>query len=225
MNGKIYVCTMTRKDAAELGMEGAYWESYNQNTECASAISKAISEGYDGCSIKADCAKEIIDRFGFQRVDFVLAYTISYLSFDGRISPANKEWAKENCILLVRCHAGLLDIFTDKVKAEQKSSFFTEGQWQELEGKNLEGRLLVLDIAQVRRNRPTADRQMFYCTEDCGDEVVGFFLKDKCGGRFQRSDFLGELKPEFTPAWVPDALEDMDCSPGQRQDAGMKMDF
>ncbi len=89
----------------------------------------------------------------------------------------------------------------------------------------MEGRLLLLDIARVRDRYPTAGWQMFYCTEDTGDEVVGVFLKDNSMACFQRGDFLGELKPECVPAWVPDALEDMGCSTGQLQDMGMKMDF
>ena len=105
------------------------------------------------------------------------------------------------------------------------TGFFTEGQWQEPENEDFEGRLLLLDIARVRERYPTADCQMFYCMEDTGTEVIGFFLKDNSMDCFQHSDFLGELKPEFTPAWVPDALEDMGCSPGQLQDMGMRMNF
>ena len=74
MNGKIYVCRLSRNQAAELGMEETYWESYRQNEECAKAIEKAIAENYDGQRLKAGCAKEVIDRFGYERVDFVLAH-------------------------------------------------------------------------------------------------------------------------------------------------------
>ena len=55
--------------------------------------------------------------------------------------------------------------------------------------------------------------------------MAGVLLKDNSMVCFQRGDFLGELKPECAPAWVPDALEDMGCSPGQLQDMGMRMDF
>ena len=76
MNGKIYVCQMSRDEAAEFGMEGAYWESYRRNGECAAAIKKAITEHYDGWNLGDGCAKEVIDKFGFERVDFLLAYNI-----------------------------------------------------------------------------------------------------------------------------------------------------
>lgn len=66
---------------------------------------------------------------------------------------------------------------------------------------------------------------MFYCTEDTGDEVVGIFLKDDSVGHFRHSDFLGELKPEYTPSWVPDALIDLDCVPDNEQETGMDMKF
>ncbi len=234
MNGKIYVCTLSRNQAAELGMEEAYWESYRRNEKCAGAVKKAISEHYDGWNLKDGCAKKVIGRFGYERVDFVLAYNIRQLSHDGRISPKNKEWAERISVplptgfkgsWLIQSHPGLLDLFIKQVRSEQETGFFTEGQWQEPENEDFEGRLLLLDIARVRERYPTADCQMFYCMEDTGTEVIGFFLKDNSMDCFQHSDFLGELKPEFTPAWVPDALEDMGCSPGQLQDMGMRMNF
>jgi len=42
---------------------------------------------------------------------------------------------------------------------------------------------------------------------------------------FRHSDFLGELKPEYVPSWVPDALADLGCVPEQEQETGMGMDF
>ncbi len=94
MNGKIYVCHLSRKEAAELGMEEAYWESYRRNEECASAVKKAIAEHYDGWNLEDGCAKEVIDRFGYERVDFILAYNIRQMVHDGRVSQKNKEWAE-----------------------------------------------------------------------------------------------------------------------------------
>ncbi len=234
MNGKIYVCQMSRNEAAELGMEEVYWESYRRNKECASAVKKAIAEHYDGWNLKDGCAKEVIDRFGYERVDFILAYNIRQMAHDGRISQKNKEWADGICVplstgfkgnWLIQSHPGLLDLFIKQARSEQETGFFVEGQWREPEGRDLEGHLLLLDIAQVRERYPTADWQIFYCTEDAGDEVAGVLLKDNSMVCFQRGDFLGELKPECAPAWVPDALEDMGCSPGQLQDMGMRMDF
>lgn len=232
MNGKIYVCRLSRNQAAEIGMEETYWESYRQNEECAGAIKKAINENYDGRKLKEGCAKEVIDRFGYERVNFVLAQNIRHMMHDGRISRRSKEWAegisapvstgfKENW--LIQIHPGLLDLFSRQTESEQVTGFFTEGQWQELGNEDFEGRLLILDITRVQERYPTADCQMFYCTEDTGAEVTGFFLRDKSMECFQHSDFLEELKPEFTPAWVFDALEDAGCS--TEQDTGMKMDF
>ncbi len=234
MNGKIYVCRLSRNQAAELGMEETYWESYRQNEECAKAIEKAIAENYDGQRLKAGCAKEVIDRFGYERVDFVLAHSIRHMMHDGRISQRSKEWAegiiaptstdfKENW--LIQSHPGLLALFSKQTESEQKIGFFTEGHWQEPGSEDFEGRLLILDITRVQERYPTADCQMFYCTEDTGTEVIGFFLRDKSMECFRHSDFLGELKPEYVPSWVPDALADLGCVPEQEQETGMGMDF
>lgn len=233
MNGKIYVCRLSRNQAAELDMEETYWESCRQNEECARAIEKAINENYDGQRLNAGCAKEVLDRFGYERVDYVLAHNIRRMMHDGRISRRSIEWAEGIAPMstdfkedwLIQSHPVLLVLFSKQTESEQKTGFFTEGQWKELGSEDFEGRLLILDITRVQERYPTADCQMFYCTEDTRTEVIGFFLRDNNMECFQHSDFLGELKPEFIPAWVHDALEDMDCSLGQRQDAGMKMDF
>ena len=127
MNGKIYVCRLSRNKAAEIGMEETDWESYRQNEECAGAIKKAINENYDGRKLKEGCAKEVIDRFGYERVNFVLAQNIRHMMHDGRISRRSKEWAegisapvstgfKENW--LIQIHPGLLDLFSRQTESE-----------------------------------------------------------------------------------------------------------
>lgn len=235
MNGKIYVCVLSYDEAAELGAEDAYRESNRKNAECARAIGKTIAENYDGYSLNADCAKEVLDRFGFNRVDFVLAYNIRHLSYDGRISSENKEWTEKNggapLLInfkgdwLIQGHPGLLDIFTDLVRKHQEQDLFPKEACFDLGDGSLEERLLVLDIEKLRESCPTADYQMLYCAEDTGEEVLGVFLKNGSAGYFQRSDFLGELKPEYTPSWVPDALIDLDCVPDNEQETGMDMKF
>ena len=234
MNGKIYVCVLSYDEAVELGAEDAYRESNRKNAECAKTIGEAISENYDGYSLNADCAKRVLDQYGFDRVDFVLSCNIRQLSYDGRISKDNKDWAQENTVplsdgfktsWLIHSHPGLLDIFTDLGRKHQEQDLFPKEACFDLDDGSLEERLLVLDIEKLRESCPTADYQMLYCAEDTGEEVLGVFLKNGSAGYFQRSDFLGELKPEYTPSWVPDALIDLDCVSDNEQETGMDMKF
>ena len=50
-------------------------DSYKENCDCARAIERAIADHYHD-NILADGTKDIIDRYGFDRVNWVLANTL-----------------------------------------------------------------------------------------------------------------------------------------------------
>ena len=82
------------QEAQKLNEVDLWRESYKENCTCARAIEQCIDENYADNRLNTDAAKGIIDRFGFNRVNWVLANTIQRKDFDGRISQTNKEWAK-----------------------------------------------------------------------------------------------------------------------------------
>ena len=53
--------------------EVALWRaSHLENTACKQAIEEAIRKGFDGMHLSTDCAKSVIDQYGYKRVGFVL---------------------------------------------------------------------------------------------------------------------------------------------------------
>ena len=106
------------KEAAEWDEKDEWRESYLENCDCARAIERAIDEHYDGQRLKS-CAQEVIDRYGFDRVNFVLAATVHQGTHDGRYSEDNKNWAKRFSVMdkentwqyHVRSHPGLVNLF------------------------------------------------------------------------------------------------------------------
>lgn len=72
----------------------AYLDSRKLNLDCKKAIEEAIRENFDGLHLKQDAAKEVVERFGEERMNFVMANTIRELSNDGRFSRRNKDWAE-----------------------------------------------------------------------------------------------------------------------------------
>ena len=72
---------------------GLWRESYKENCDCARTIEKAISKNYDGERLN-DCIGPVIEQYGFNRVNFVLANTVQYHREDGRFSEDNKRWAR-----------------------------------------------------------------------------------------------------------------------------------
>ena len=71
----------------------AYLDSRKLNIDCKNAIEQAIAEGFDGMRLNPDVAVGVIEKYGEERVAFVLANTLKQLSYDGRFSDGNKRWA------------------------------------------------------------------------------------------------------------------------------------
>ena len=71
----------------------AYLDSRKLNIDCKNAIEQAIAEGFDGMRLNPDTAVSVVEKYGEERVAFVLANTLKQLSHDGRFSDGNKRWA------------------------------------------------------------------------------------------------------------------------------------
>lgn len=104
-------------EAIRMGERQDWWKSYFANCDCARAIDKAICDNYSG-NVLHNCIQPLIDEYGFERVNWVLANTVLEKSHDGRFSAENKQWAKSfpipndtnNCKFIVDSHPGLVDI-------------------------------------------------------------------------------------------------------------------
>ena len=109
----------------------AYLDSRKLNLDCKKAIEEAIRENFDGLHLKQDAAKEVVERFGEERMNFVMANTIRELSHDGRFSRQNKDWAEHieipeninqgknlNQDYVIESHPAVLDGFIDMARAE-----------------------------------------------------------------------------------------------------------
>lgn len=107
-------------------------DSYHENLACKEAIEESIRQNFDGLWLKRDCIQPVLDRFGVDRVEYVLANTIQKLSWDGRFSRDNRAWAEgvdvvqdgsHNSALIITSHPAVLDGFThlfrEVVKQEQ----------------------------------------------------------------------------------------------------------
>lgn len=79
--------------------EVALWRaSHLENIACKQAIEESIRRGFDGMHLDRDCARSVIDNFGFKRVGWVLSATLQQKQYDGRFSPQNKAWAASTFI-------------------------------------------------------------------------------------------------------------------------------
>lgn len=227
-------------DYAVRSNERDLWrESYRENCDCARAIERAISENYQD-NILDDCTKPIIERYGFDRVNWVLANTIQEKRDDGRFSQENKAWAKGFYIpqddvrwhFCVEAHPGLTDIFTNQARrAWQALGLFDASHCESEKDEQLdyEGKVLVLKGDVLKDRYKTPEDQLFLadggfgCRPNSrGRKVFGKFLKDGEYTHFYREDFAGILKDEYLPDWAGEKLNELQ-PPEESESSGMMM--
>lgn len=80
-------------EARARGETDLFRASHKLNIACKMAIEAAIRENFDGMHLKKECIDTVMEEYGPDRMDWVLANTVRHLMYDGRFSHSNKEWA------------------------------------------------------------------------------------------------------------------------------------
>ena len=198
------------RDAAKLADELELWaRSYAENISCAKAIVRNIGAGYDGSRLDQDTARRVIDEFGYDRVNWVMAATVQQGGHERRISDENKSWAAafrmpphrtETIDYRVDSPPGLLDIFINQARrAWQELGLFSRGHCLS-DSKELAwaGKLLVLNPDKLAEGQKSPFHQIVLATgETAGGPafpvVRGSLLWDGEKREFDRSDIIGVL--------------------------------
>ncbi len=64
------------------------------NGLCQQELDEAVTAGWDGMHVAHDAVRQVLERFGPERVSYVLANTVQQREGDERFSGANRSWAK-----------------------------------------------------------------------------------------------------------------------------------
>ena len=138
--------------AMEHGEADNYLETRRLDRECKGAIEETIRQNFDGMHLNDDIVKPLAERYGSERIAFVLANTIRQESWDGRFSRDNKAWASEfsipenivrgmdmNSDLVVSSHPAVLDGFIDMFRSEvlEQEKELSTGQEKVTSGHNV----------------------------------------------------------------------------------------
>lgn len=94
INQAVYMESLPHaRDAGEMER---YNESRSLNADCCAAINAAINEArYDTNFYNMkDAVKSVVDTYGAERVELLMAKIVQDSDWDGRYSRQNKEWAK-----------------------------------------------------------------------------------------------------------------------------------
>ncbi len=198
-------------------------ESHKHNVTCKHAIEEAIRKGFNGMHLDEDCAKGIIEEYGFKRVGWVLSNTIQQKKHDGRFSPYNKEWSKETYIpasdrnhdFVVESHPAVLDGFVNEFReALSELQMFDRSHCETLDGQQLAGKILVMSPFTLKESYWAQENQLWYATGGfgCSPTASGRAVYATCLGdgektRWDRSDFIGIIKDEHLPDWAREQVE------------------
>ena len=127
---KVYM--VSAEVAQQNGELQAWRESWRLNEACAMGIQKAINDSYNGQhSYNLSVAlKAVTAEFGSERIHIVLANTVQYLDYDGRLSRENKQWAQgvplpelskeQRAVFVCAAHPAILDGFVNVVRKQQQ---------------------------------------------------------------------------------------------------------
>ena len=116
--------------ASEHGEMAQYNASFQASHACKEAIEQAIGRHYSNNRLDAEAAvNDVLEQFGADRVQYVLANTVRHKEWDGRISRDNKAWAStmpmpeggpqdrhSEYLVVDRCNPGLTDLFLKQVR-------------------------------------------------------------------------------------------------------------
>ena len=168
------------KYAAENKESVRFFASHEANIACKEAVEAAIARNFRDNRLNSDGAQQVVARFGFDRTLFVLANTVRHQEWDGRISDANREWAKTQPVFDTKDNLGrdmsadyvvdgagspgLTSLFLDQVREayalEQKQTRETQTQETEI---NPESREKQSQTREAKNNKKeTACKVPFY---------------------------------------------------------------
>ncbi len=226
-----YVYPFSAEFARSNGDLDLWRENHRQNIACKKAIEQVIKEEFDGCRLGKNAADRVIDEFGYDRVNWVLASTIQQLSYDGRFSHENKDWSnsfyfpedKAGSIdhhneYLVNSHPAVLNGFVDQARSQYSALclFSAAHCLDDRNGTDFTNKVLVLNPSLLKDEfkRPEYQLILAECGFGCsptasGRKVFGQFLFDGERCQYNRHDFIGILKEELQPDWAKEKLEEI----------------
>ena len=225
-------------EAVRLGEKEHWRASWHENIACRDYIAQEINLNYDGTRLGGDVAEHAIAKFGYDRVNWLLANTIRMKDHDGRFSAANKEWAKgfffepddiyRHDFLIDEVSPGLVDIVADQARqAYEQLHLFSARQCDSVYGfETVAGQVLVLKPEMLTDEYKTPDCQLFLARNGngckptaIGRSIFGEFLVDGEQARYWRQDFLGVIKPELLPEWAAAKMAGPEQEPEQAPEA------
>ena len=216
----------SKNQARQSGEMDLWCESHNANCRCAIAIEKALTEYYRENTLDIIAAKKMIEEYGFERVNWVLANTVQFSRGDSRYSDENKKWARGFSLPYDERYVRekfalckdpfLVNTFIDHVRGEWNAlGLYDESHCYENSRRDLDytGQVVVLDPCIFKDEFKRPEQQLFYakfgngCRADSlGTKVYGQRLHNGKECYYRRSEILGVMKLDLVPDWAKEKV-------------------
>ena len=95
MENNVYLYPYSAGEAHRRDEVSLWRSSHQANIACKQAIEESIREHFDGMHLGDGGLENVLKCFGYKRTGWVLANTIQQKEWDGRFSPANRQWSKQ----------------------------------------------------------------------------------------------------------------------------------
>ena len=199
------------------GEEELYRRSLQANIECRHEIEQTINKNFDGYRLNKGFERELVEKFGMERVGYVLASTVQSHDWDGRFSPETKAWAKAVAVredmehrrqFEVASHPAVLDGFIARIRAMEKETKKEQKEMQEERYRTETAR--GLPVVHIERDKyghgiAIVKRQKDYVV------AIGYDVKDGTWAQ-GRYDFVSQesaqafidekYKPQAESKWL-----------------------
>ena len=238
-----YLYPYSAKEARERNELSLWRESHRANIACREAIEDAIRQNFDGMYLNEDCLAPVLTAYGYKRTAWVLANTLNELKWDGRFSPANKQWAerryilqdeRHNAAITVRSHPAVLDGFVSLYrKAVQALNLFgAEHCVGDRAEQDYTGKVLVLSPDTLKESYWSQENQLWYAHDGfgCRPHAIGRSVRCTCLSdgemtRWNRHEFIGVLDEKYLPDWAREKLMELTAPRQEASTAGeMKLE-
>ena len=216
--------------------------SIKANIACRDGMDQMLRDRFDGFHLSGECAKDLCDEYGIDRVGWILANTIQHHDWDARFRPHNHEWAGTFPIptepedhagdYVSNSHSELLNGLTDQYRKflHTLGLHGKEATMQTDELPDYTGKLLILKAEVLKDEYKTGDNQYFFaktgfgCDPNVlGTKVYGEFLLDGEKTHFNRYDFLGIADESQLPDWATEKLRELSVLCEQNNNYGMEI--
>ena len=235
-----YLYPYSAKEARERNELSLWRESHRANIACREAIEDTIRQNFDGMYLNEDCLVPVLAAYGYKRTERVLTATLQELSWDGRFSLANKQWAerhyipqdeRHNAEITIRSHPAVLDGFVSFYrKAVQALNLFgAEHCVGDRAEQDYTGKVLVLSPDTLKESCWSQENQLWYAHDGfgCAPHAIGRSVRCTCLGdgemtRWNRHEFIGVLDEKYLPDWAREKLMEL-TAPRQEEPAAGEM--